>query len=191
MKRAAALLGVALLGSQAGHLLSYEMRFGSAAQQLQSTGAHAYFPLLVKTLLGAAAMLLIAVLLIVGFARLATGRKIERKSTPPVMRLLAGMYTLQLALFLTQETIEGSPAGEMLMWGLLGQLPVAVVGALALCWLLANLEPALSSLKVRCEAVFQLVPFGTAVVLWPAPVPVYVNRAAVAGSINRRGPPSF
>lgn len=185
------MLGVAMLGSQAGHLLAYQLRFGAAAQQLQSTGAHAYFPVLAKTVLGGAAMALLAALLLIGLARLASGRLIELQSGPPFIRVLAVLYTVQVAIFVMQETLEGSSTSELVLWGLMGQLPVAVVGALALRWLLANLEPALSSLKVRCEAVFQLVPFGTAVVLWPAPVPVYVNRAAVAGSINRRGPPSF
>src|ERR1700716_3627333 len=49
---------IVLLGAvaaQAGHLLTYQVLFGAAAQQVQSSGAHAYFPVLVKTFLGAAA----------------------------------------------------------------------------------------------------------------------------------------
>ena len=49
-------VAAAVLGSQAGHLLVYELRFGSAAGQLQSTGAHFYFPAVAKTGLGIASL---------------------------------------------------------------------------------------------------------------------------------------
>ena len=142
MRRAVAVLGVAFLASQAGHLLAYELRFGAAAQQLQGSGTHAYFPSMAKTLLGAGAMLLIAALLIIGWARVATGRKIEPESAPSLLRLLAVTYTLQLALFVAQETIEGSRSSEIVLWGFLGQLPVALVGAVALpgCWCVSVLR---------------------------------------------------
>lgn len=191
MKRALAMLGVAVLGSQAGHLIAYELRFGAAAQQVQSTSAHAYFPLLAKTVLGAAAMLLIAALLIVGFARLSTGRKIERESAPSLLRLLAGLYTLQLAFFLAQETIEGSPAGELLMWGLLGQLPVAFAGAVALRWLLARLGPALARITASYEPALRLAPYAVALVVRPVAVEAVQGIDVPAGLYTRRGPPSF
>ena len=55
-KKALAIVGLGALGSQAGHLLAYQLRFGAAAQQVQSSGAHSYFPLLAKTALGVAAI---------------------------------------------------------------------------------------------------------------------------------------
>ena len=73
-RRALAVLGFGLVGSQAGHVLAYELRFGSAAQAMQSTGAHAYFPALAKTAIGAAALAILGGLLIVGFARVVAGR---------------------------------------------------------------------------------------------------------------------
>src|SRR5260370_42705300 len=62
---ALAVLALGLLGSQAGHLLAYQLRFGAAAHQIQSTGVHAYFPLVAKTALGAVAAALIGGLLLV------------------------------------------------------------------------------------------------------------------------------
>ena len=187
MKRIAAVVGVAIAGSQAGHLLAYEVRFGSAAQQLQSTGAHAYFPVLVKTFLGTAAFALIASLFLIAFARLAAGRSIERQSAPSLLRLASVLYTLQLALFVVQESIEGSSAGEMVLWGLLGQLPVALIAAVALRWLLARLGPALARIGRRSELVLQ--PRSTSFALWPAPVPAPVVATYASGPITTRGPP--
>lgn len=183
-----AVAGVAIAGAQAGHLLAYELRFGPAAQQLQSTGAHAYFPLLVKTSLGAAALALVGSLFLIGFARLAAGRGIDKDSSPSLLRLVSVLYTVQLALFVVQESIEGGPASAMVLWGLLGQMPVALIGAVALQWLLARLRPAVASIAFWSELVVQ--PRITTSVVWPAPVPVLVVATPVAGPISRRGPPS-
>ena len=57
-RQALIVAAVGILGSQAGHLLTYQLLFGSAAQHLQSSGQHAYFPLLAKTALGAVAAVL-------------------------------------------------------------------------------------------------------------------------------------
>jgi hypothetical protein len=188
MKRAAAVLGVAVAGSQAGHLLAYELRFGSAAQQMQSGGVHAYFPLLLKTLLGAVALALIASLFLVGVARLATGRKLEPGSAPPLLRLLAALYTLQLTFFFVQETVEGSPAGAIFLWGLVGQLPVALLGALALRWFLGRVTSAIRQLWTRCESALRLVPYALAFVVWPVAADL-VQGLEPAEAINLRGPP--
>jgi len=191
MRRAFAVVGVALLGSQAGHLLAYQLRFAAAAQQVQSTGAHTYFPTLAKTLFGAAALLLLAALLLVGFARLATGRRIVRESAPSLLRLVAIMYTLQLALFVAQETIEGSRASEIVLWGFLGQLPVALAGAVALRWLLARVVPAIVQLQTGYAPVIRLVPYVSALVVWPVAAEAVRRVEAFGESFNRRGPPSF
>ena len=191
MRRAIAVLGVAFLASQAGHLLAYELRFGAAAQKLQSSGTHAYFPSTAKTLLGAGAMLLIAALLIIGWARVATGRKIEPESAPSLLRLLAVMYTLQLALFVAQETIEGSRPSEIVLWGFLGQLPVALAGAVALRWLLARVVPAIEQLQTGYAPAIRLVPHISALVVWPVAAEAVHSFEALGESFNRRGPPSF
>ncbi|TMC27638.1 MAG: hypothetical protein E6J32_10280, partial [Chloroflexi bacterium] len=102
----AAVLGVAVLGSQAGHVLAYWLRFGDAAHAVQSSGVHTYFPALAKTALGAAAMVLIAALFVIGLARVVAGRRIDREAAPSFIRLLAALYTVQLAFFAGQETAE-------------------------------------------------------------------------------------
>ncbi|OLC68122.1 MAG: hypothetical protein AUG06_09925 [Actinobacteria bacterium 13_1_20CM_2_65_11] len=192
------MVGLALVGSQAGHLLAYQMRFGAAAQQVQSTGAHSYFPLLVKTTLGAIAAAVLAGLLLVGLARVLGGRRVRPVSRPSFVGLLAVLFTIQLAVFAGQEVVEaliaGSPVGsapDLLLWGALGQLPVAVIATLALRWLGAHVESAVGSIRDAVAA------------LRAAPLPALTARAAyatpdrallmsrVAGtSLAKRGPPS-
>ncbi|MGH7763122.1 MAG: hypothetical protein ACREOM_01730 [Candidatus Dormibacteraceae bacterium] len=146
---------LALLGSQAGHLLAYEVRFGAAAQQLQASGSHAYFPTLAKTGLGALAAVSIGGLFMVGLARIASGRPLARdRAAPPYLRLVAAMFTIQLAVFVGQELTEGAVAGlaqapvlALLFWGTLGQLPVALIGALALRWLLLRMRAAVTEIN--------------------------------------------
>src|SRR5258708_17815996 len=101
---ALAALALGLLGSQAGHLLAYQLRFGAAAHQIQSTGVHAYFPLVAKTALGAVAAALIGGLLLVSLARLLSARRVRSDSEPPYLPLLATLFILQLATFAAQQT---------------------------------------------------------------------------------------
>ncbi len=189
-------LGLGVLGSQAGHLVAYGLRFGAAAQQIQSSGAHAYFPSLVKTGLGVAAVALLAALFVLGFARLLGGR-IENGSAPSFIRLLAMLYTIQLLCFGVQETAEavlsGTPAAsapDLMLWGTVGQLPVAVMGALALRWLLARLGPALAHIKVQLGAAFQLLPYAAAVVVLRVAAQPAPALDGLAQTLSTRGPPS-
>lgn len=190
---------MAALASQAGHLVAYQLRFGSAAQSVQSSGAHGYFPALVKSGIGIAALALIAALLVVGAARVSSGRRLEIESAPSYLRLLAGLFTLQLALYSAQETVEAqiggssfSSASDLLLWGALGQLPVAAAAAVALRWLLARLRPALEAIAVGLASTKQpqalvLVQVSGGVrtrEFVPAP-------GVVATPVSRRGPPSF
>jgi hypothetical protein len=186
---AAAATAFAIIGSQAGHLLAYQLRFGAASQRVLSSGAHEYFPLLVRTVLGAAAMAALVVLLIVGFARLAAGGRLEKGSAPSLLRVLSVLYTLQVAIFLAQETIEGGSAGELVLWGLAGQLPVALGGALALRWLAARLEPALSRLSLRPVPTIQIAPISIQTV-YAATAPAIPSSGYVIRAFSRRGPPS-
>lgn len=194
-RRTLAVLGAGVAAAQAGHLLAYELRFAAAAQQLQASGAHAYFPALAKTGLGIASIVAIAGLFVVGAARAVAGRRLERGSAPPLLRLLAVLYTVQLACFGAQETVEAllggfQPASAplLILWGTAGQLPVALAAALALRWLLARLGPALELLRVpsavalRPKAVafaFAAVPVATEAVL----------RWGVMATDPLRGPP--
>ena len=187
-------LAAGLLGSQAGHLLAYELRFGASATQLQSSGAHWYFPALAKTGLGLVAFALLAGLLLVGVARVIAGKPISGAPAPSLVRLLAAVYTLQLALFATQETAEallgGSRAASaplLLMWGAVGQLPVAITASLALRWLLVRVGPAIAVLRPR--PALQLFTAPVVVHTWApviAPATVEISRGTFV-----RGPPAF
>ena len=190
-------LGLALLGSQAGHLLAFQLLFGSAAQHVQSSGPHAYFPVVAKTVLGVGALILLGASLIVGLARV-LGRELEPRSAPPYLRLLASLFTIQLAAFGVQETLEaalnGTPlpsADWLLMAGTLGQLPVAVIGAVALRWLLARVRPAVEHIGSYFAPVERRPVLVTALI----PVPSVSSQAPlvwrpVRASVHKRGPPT-
>jgi len=176
-------------------MLAYQLRFGGAAPQVQSLGAHAYFPALAKSGIGLAAAGLLTALLILGLARVVSGRRAEVVSAPSYVRLLAALFTIQLGFFAAQETVESLVAGTppssaavLLLWGTVGQLPIAAVSALALRWLLTRLGPALALLRAVTAPVHLVQ------ALVPAPVTsraeVFVARVAPL-SFSRRGPPSF
>ena len=193
-----AVLGLGLLGSQAGHLLAYQVKFGAAAQQIQASGAHAYFPLVAKTALGAAAAALIGALVVMGLARILSGRRVRSTTEPSYISLFAFLFSIQLAAFVAQETAEaiiasssvGSAPGLML-WGTLGQLPIAAIAALALHWLSARVESAVGLIR---DVIGATVP------LRPAPlvaIPVYeasdqalLTSRIAWSNLARRGPPT-
>lgn len=187
-----------VLGSQAGHLLAYQLLFGSGAQQIQSSGSHAYFPALAKTFLGAGAAVLLLGLLLVGLARVTTGRRVAADTAPHYLRLLAGLYTIQFGCFAGQETTEAMVSGSaatsvslVILVGTLGQLPVAAVAALALRWLLARVGPALSELLLLFQPAAQPAPLLPGVVAVPIGIQAAVLQSRVAASsLSRRGPPS-
>lgn len=195
-----ATLALGLLGSQAGHLLAYQVRFGAAAQQLQSAGAHAYFPGVARTALGLLAAIVLAGLLVVGLARAIGGHRLVRAgSAPSLLRLVAALFTIQLAVFVAQETAEAAASGVqggsipvLLLWGSLGQLPVALVGAVALRWLLMRFDAAVQEIRVALSAQGLRARFTGAL----APVLAGTQRddlhPRVAGaSVRKRGPPPF
>jgi hypothetical protein len=197
-KRIVAIVALAAAGSQAGHLLSYQARFGATALQVQSTGAHAYFPTLVKTSLGALALALIGSLLLIGVSRVVLGGARGRMAGgPSYLSLLAILFTTQLGCYMAQEVTEALIAGapvdtapNLLMWGTLGQLPVALVASTALRWLWARIQPAGELLAVIRVGLIA-----------PPPAPVVVlsstgedlalllSRSAPA-ALAKRGPPA-
>jgi len=192
-------LGLGLLASQAGHLLAYQVMLGATAQRVQSTGAHSYFPLVAKTAVGAAVAALIAGLLVVGLARVLSGRRIQSSSEPSYVSLLAFLFCIQLAAFAAQEVGEALVAGMpvpsaavLLLWGALGQLPVAAAAALALRWLSMRVE-------VAVGAIIDVVRSGVVIAPAIAPATVAVSGvpyralllSSLAGSaLGKRGPPT-
>lgn len=198
-RRALAVVGLGVLGSQAGHLLAYQLRFGAASQQVQSSGAHSYFPLIAKTAVGFAAVALLSGLLLIGLARILGGRRVPTASRPSYIGLLARLFTIQLAVFGMQEVVEamvaGSSAGsaaDLLLWGTLGQLPIAAFAALALGWLTTRVESAVVAIRAAVGAT-------TAFLTMPGPLAIAANavscsallmtRVAVS-YLGKRGPPS-
>ena len=191
--------GLAVIASQTGHLLAYQLRFGAAAHQVQSSGAHLYFPGLVRASLGIAAALVLTAMFVVGLARLLSGRSIRPDSTPPYLRLFAAMFTMQLAWFAGQEVVEalvaGAPAGsaaDVLLWGTLGQLPVAVVAAAGLRWLLARFEAAIAEIRVALANIPRQ-PFSPAIAIpiWGHADRGWILRSAAGAALAKRGPPSL
>jgi FtsH-binding integral membrane protein len=198
-RRAAVALGVGLVGAQAGHLVAFQLRFGSAAQQLQSSGAHAYFPAVAKTTLGVLAAGLLVTMFVIGLARvLAPGSVARRGSAPRYIELVAALFTIQLVTFMAQEVGEALVAGtaaesasHLLLWGTLGQLPVAAIAAVALRWLGTRLESA--ALELRGVLVAEpdaraLVPVVLA--LWHAATGALLLARVAGHSLDKRGPPS-
>jgi hypothetical protein len=194
-----ALLGVGLAGSQAGHLLAFQLRFGSAAMQLESTGAHAYFPMLAKTAIGAVAAVLVIGMFVVGLARmLCGGRRVASSTGPKYIELLAALFTIQLAIFISQEVAEAmvggfaaASAAHLLLWGTLGQLPVAAVAAIALGWLWIRLESAIDDLSAFFSPT--RVPWSPIVVVsgrWPVADRAMLLAGVAGGSLGKRGPPT-
>jgi hypothetical protein len=193
-----AVLGLGLLGSQAGHLLAYQIRFGAAAQHLQSSGVHAYFPLVAKTALGAAATTLIGALVLVGLARILSGRRVTTATEPSYVSVLAILFSIQLATFAAQEIAEAAIAGssaasapDLMLWGAMGQLPIACVGALALRWLSARVEAAVGLIRDLVGATVSLSPAPSiAIPVYAASDQALLTTRVAWSNVARRGPPS-
>jgi hypothetical protein len=196
------LLGVLAFGAllaQAGHLIAYQLEFGAAAQAVQSQGAHAYFPGLAKTGLGIVAALVLGGLLLIGLARLIPGRPVVVTSRgPSYMSLLAILFTIQLACFIAQETIESLAAGEavpsafdLILLGSAGQLPVAILAALALKWLAIRVDAALLALRTELAVELSTAAPSALVIPLPELAPVSALAGSCPSVYTKRGPPAI
>jgi hypothetical protein len=198
LKMGAALVGFGVLLSQLGHLLVYQLQFGSTARSIQSTGAHAYFPTLVRTSLGLAAAAVLACLLVIGAARLAHGGRVRAVAgAPSYVSLLGALFTIQLVVFGLQETVESMAAGtvvatapHLLLMGSVGQLPVAALAAVALKWLLVRFESAVTELRIAFPEIrMRIAPAALVIRAWSH---FDLALRPIAGaSIAKRGPPSW
>ena len=198
LKTGAALVGFGIVLSQLGHLLVYQLQFGATAQLVQSTGAHTYFPTLVKTSLGLGAAAVLASLLLICVARSVTGGLGRPMAGgPSYLRVLGALFTVQLVFFALQETVESVAAGSavasaphLLLMGSIGQLPVALLGALALKWLLVRFEAAVIEIRVAPASIpWSISPVAVVVSIWSH----YdlVRRPIAGASLAQRGPPSY
>ena len=114
------------------------------------------------------------------------------------MDVAAALFALQLGVFLVQETVEAvwsgsSPPGvaDLLLWGSLGQLPVAIVCGAALSWLGARFEAAVEELKAA-ESPLPLSarPAERPVRAWTPPARQALLAQLVGGALSERGPPA-
>lgn len=187
-------LALGLVASQAGHLVAYRVRYGAAAEQIQSAGAHAYFPTVVKTGLGLVAAFILLTLAAIGLARLLAGRRPPSAAAPSLLRVVALLFCLQLMCFVVQESLEmaaGAPAvtaPALLLWGTVGQLPVAIVAALVLRWFAVRVAPAVAGVLAPASAAIRIAPQTVALVVCPAPITIPVEDPLVR-TFTRRGPP--
>jgi hypothetical protein len=186
---------VALLAAQAGHLVSYQLKYGAAAAAVQGHGAHAYFPSLVAAAGGVLGAGLLAGLLLIGVARVIRGRGRSRTG-PPLIELLAPLFAAQLLFFVCQEMLEVAAAGgappelvSLLLWGSCGQLPIAILAAFALKWLWTRAAVAAADLRSYVPRPSLHFRLGPATVAWTEPAPELGNLALARSLLARRGPP--
>jgi len=176
-------------------MLVYAVVYGPAAAQVQSTGAHSYFPAVVKTSFGLTAVFLLLALAAVGLARVLAGRRVAAAPAPGFGRLVAMLFCLQLTFFVVQESIEmaagaqATSAPALLLWGSLGQLPVAVLAALALRWIAVRVAPAVASLLRPIACAIRLTPFVVAFNAAPLAVEAAPSLETLSLTLTRRGPP--
>ena len=190
------LLASAIIGSQAGHLIAYRLRFGDAAMQIQSTGAHEYFLSSARTGLGIAALALVGLLLVIGAGRVASGRRLKADAAWPFVSTLAGVYTIQLACYVIQETAEAMAGGgqpgsapDLMLWGAIGQLPVALAVTIALRWLGVRVRPALAAIRVPNTLVLREIACSNLAPRLRFVTVTVASRDVLAAGFSRRGPP--
>jgi hypothetical protein len=198
-RRAGTLAAVllALPMAELGHLLAYGLRLGPESVVRQSTGAHAYFPALLEAGAAAGGAILLALLLLLGVARFMVGLRNDRlpENGWPVLPLLFTLLGAQLAIFTGQELVEASlaalpaaPAGDLIGWGLAGQLPVALLAAFGLSWISSSVRRAVRRLRRSRPAMVPPRESPALVPAWAAATLTAAQQAAPAGFVNR-GPP--
>jgi hypothetical protein len=198
---AAALLGALL--SQPGHLVGYLGHYGWRGLAIEGQGVHGYFPSLLSTSIALLGGIALAALLGVAAARLVIGRALGRRRARgvPFTQLLLVLLLIQLNLYAVQEMLELEAVGRALTpaglagiaaWGLVGQVPPAILAAVALALLSSPLLAVFAALRspfTRSRApVFRLSAPLLAAVFAEAPIAALQGqRFPVARP--RRGPP--
>lgn len=137
---------LAIPSAELGHVVAYGFR-------VPSTGAHQYLPAEVHLAGALLAAGLLAALAVITLARLLAGS--PARSRPWSFALLfCGLLAAQASMFLVQEGLESGslPGLTTIAAALLGQQPVALLGALGLRWLSARLGPALEALAAPRES---------------------------------------
>jgi hypothetical protein len=191
---------VVLAAGQVGHLLATELRHGPGAVALYGTGVHAYAPTLATVALGAGGAVVLAALLVVAAAHaVRTGGRaaIVHPVRDSLMDVSAVLFAVQLAAYVAQETLEavaggaGLPSpGDLVLWGCVGQLPVAVLAALVLRWLTATVEAAVAELAATAGQPLAVRTALAPADRWPGPRPA-LRRRPGGSAATGRGPPAL
>jgi hypothetical protein len=189
---------VGLVSAPLGHLLAYQVRYRPQALHQQSAGAHAYFLVLVGTVAAAIGGALLVSVLSLAAVRLLVGRHrgMHAGGGWSMWDLLPVLFVLQLAVFMAQETAEAlasasavEPIPELMLWGTLGQLPIALLAAIGLSRLTARLDAALRYVRAAAESFADRPTF--AVRVWPAAVAWHPALDCARRAHGDRGPPSL
>ena len=187
--------------AQFGHVVSYAVRYGGGAVAVQSSGAHAYFPELVRASLGLLAAAVLAALLVIGAGRLLLGRALsyERRPGIPILELVVACFCFQLDVYVLQEALESVASGQALtahllvtviVYGLVGQGPLALLAALALHLLSAGLEQVLGQLRFALERPVGDAPLLAAPSLPRSPADSPRLQQVCLAACGTRGPPA-
>jgi hypothetical protein len=198
-------LAAASLGaphSAHGHLLAYLCRYGAHGLVLEGQGVHTYFPRLFALTGAALGAVLVAGLLVGGLGHLALSRgaglrPARRRS---VLDLLLVMAAVQMQVYVAQETVEALAGGirldtvwmtSMLVWGIGGQLPIAILAAFGLAWLSTRFDAGLAGLRSLWRGTSALLAGAPLVVAEPGRAFDTVARLAQAApaALVKRGPP--
>jgi hypothetical protein len=131
--------------SQLGHLLAAQLHNPGAA--LGAGLHHVYFAAGLELSLAVLGGAMLAGLLTLAAARRLTGRELRAGEGWPLPWLVLALAAAQLEIYFVQELLEGSSSYDAARYGLAGQLPVALLAALAIRHLSARLGPALRILR--------------------------------------------
>lgn len=195
----AVLLGLVL--SQPGHVLAYVAHYGLPGFMRSFGGIHAYLPVLLQLTTGGLGLALLLGLLVLGVGRLALGRALGRRAEPglSLLHLFLVAGAVQVDVYVIQETVEAMLGGSlldgrvvvsMLLWGVAGQLPLALLAAFAVRWLWVRLRQTVEA--VRCDLASAPPPPGAVAIALPA---VRLDRESplarvVLAALWDRGPPA-
>jgi hypothetical protein len=185
-----ATLVVALPASEVGHYAAYVARLGPAAAGVQAAGAHAYYLPALQLLLAASGGAVLLALAVVATARALAG--IRRDDGPttawPLLPLVLLLFGVQLGVFVGQELLEGaSPSAGLLLFGVAGQAPVALLAAVALRSLTATVTAAVRTLRSESSAGR---PPRLPVLTGPTPAALEAVAGPARSSLSARAPPS-
>jgi hypothetical protein len=189
--------------AQVGHVLSYAARYGGGAAAVQHSGAHAYFPDLLKAGVAVLAAAMLAALLLIGAGRVLLGRSLgyERRPGIPILALIVACLCFQLDVYIVQEVLEAIASGQALTvqmlasvaaFGLVGQGPLALLAALALHWLSAKLELVIGEVRYALDRPLPDVPPVVAAMRLPrAPLGSRPLQQVPRAACVTRGPPAL